>query len=175
MKGHYTQYAMLFFIPLVMLTFQISAGELGQEAKQLEDQLSRIFRLAHHWKAIILLDEADVFVQERSSSHQHNALVSVFLRTLEYYRGIMFLTTNRVKDFDVAFQSRISVALHYVPLGLDTRRTIWKSFLKKATAIDNRATFTPDEIDGLAEREANGRQVRYLVVSVYRVSNFPFT
>jgi hypothetical protein len=47
---------------LVILTFQISARELGQDAKILEEKLSTIFRLAHHWKAILLLDEADVFV-----------------------------------------------------------------------------------------------------------------
>ncbi|KAI4103533.1 MAG: hypothetical protein L6R37_003750 [Teloschistes peruensis] len=73
--------------------YTISAGELGQDAK----------------KAILLLDEADVFVQSRSSNNPHNALVSVFLRTLEYYRGIMILTTNRVKDIDDAIQSRNSI------------------------------------------------------------------
>lgn len=36
---------------------------------------------------------------------------------------------NRVKDIDDAIQSRISVALHYEPLGLDTRKTLWESFL----------------------------------------------
>lgn len=78
---------MLFFVHPVILTFQISAGELGREPKQLEDQLTRVFRLAHHWKAIVLLDEADVFVQARSLTNPNNGLVSVFLRKLEYYRG----------------------------------------------------------------------------------------
>jgi SpoVK/Ycf46/Vps4 family AAA+-type ATPase len=113
-----------FFVHLVILTFQISAGELGQDAEKLEEQLSTIFRLAHHWKAILLLDEADGFVQSRSFANSHNALVSVFLRTLEYYRGIMILTTNRAEDIDNAIQSRISVALHYGPLGLNMRKTI---------------------------------------------------
>lgn len=112
------------FVHLIVPTFQISAGELGQDAKKLEEQLSTIFRLAHHWKAILLLDEADVFMQSRSFINPHNALVSVFLRILEYYRGIMILTTNRVKDIDNAIQSRISVALHYRPLRLDTRKMV---------------------------------------------------
>ena len=145
---------------MVVLTDQISAGELGQDPKTLEEQLTTIFRLAHHWKAILLLDEADVFVQSRSFVNQHNALVSVFLRTLEYYRGIMVLTTNRVKDIDDAIQSRISVALHYGPLGLDTRKTIWESFLKKAATAKGRAEFAPLDIDWLSKKEVNGRQVR---------------
>lgn len=61
----------------------------------LEKSLIRIFQLASHWKAILLLDEADVVVKERTTSDVvRNALVSVFLRKLEYYDGILFLTTN---------------------------------------------------------------------------------
>jgi len=71
----------------------------------------------------------------------------VFLRTLEYYRGIIILTTNRVKDIDDAIQSRISVALHYGPLGLDTRKTIWESFLKKAATAKGRAKYTSTNLD----------------------------
>jgi SpoVK/Ycf46/Vps4 family AAA+-type ATPase len=127
----------------------------------LEEQLSTIFRLAHNWKAILLLDEADVFVQSRSDINPHNALVSVFLRTLEYYRGIMILTTNRVKDIDNAIQSRISVALHYEPLGFSTRKAVWESFLKKAATAKGRANYTPVDLDWLSKKEVNGRQVRY--------------
>jgi SpoVK/Ycf46/Vps4 family AAA+-type ATPase len=132
---------------------------LGHDSKLLEEQLSRIFRLAHHWDAIILFDEVDAFVQSRSLDNLHNARVSVFLRTLEYFRGIMFFTTNRVKDIDNAIQSRISVALHYAPLGLDTRKKIWESFLKKAVTAQGRAKYTSKDLDWLAKRAANGRQV----------------
>ena len=101
-----------------------------------------------------------MFVQSRSFINPHNGLVSVFLRTLEYYRGIMILTTNRVKDIDDAIQSRISVALHYGPLGLDTRKTIWESFLKKAATAKGRAEYRPADLDWLSKKELNGRQVR---------------
>lgn len=144
-----------------MLIFQISAGELGRDSAQLEAQLSQIFRLAHHWKAIVLLDEADVFVQARSFDSHHNATVSVFLRTLEYFRGIMFLTTNRVKEFDDAIRGRISVALYYGPLGFSTRRALWKSFLKKADATALGTQYKPADLERLAERETNGRQVSF--------------
>ena len=112
------------FFASTFLPFTISAGELGQDPKVLEEQLSTIFHLTHYWKAILLLDEANVFMQLRSFVNLHNALVSVFLRKLEYYRGIIILTTNRVKNIDDTVQSRISVALHYGPLGLGTRKTI---------------------------------------------------
>lgn len=54
----------------------------------------------------------------------------------------MILTTDRVKDIDDAIQSRISAALYYGPLGLDTRKTIWESFLKKAATANDQAEYT---------------------------------
>lgn len=46
---------------------------------------------------VVLLDEADVFLEERDMKDlKRNALVSVFLRALEYYDGILMLTSNRV-------------------------------------------------------------------------------
>ena len=93
---------------------QISAGDLSSDAAKLEKQLSVIFELADHWNALLLLDEADVFLRKRDTDHTHNSLVSVFLRKLEYYQGIMLLTTNRVRDFDDAIQSRIHLALRCI-------------------------------------------------------------
>lgn len=63
--------------------------------------------------------------RRRTSDIARNGLVSVFLRALEYYRGVLFLTTNRVETFDAAFTSRIHVALHYGPLTDEHREKIW--------------------------------------------------
>ena len=143
-----------------ILTAQISAGELGHDPKTLEEQLSHISQRAHHWKATVLLDKADVFVQARSIDSQQNARVSVFLRKLEYNQGIMFLTTNRVRDFDDAIQSRITLALRYEPLSLATRKQIWVSFLKKAVTVNGAAKVDQKGLDRLAGKHINGRQVR---------------
>lgn len=112
-----------------------------------------------------MLDEADVFVQARSSSNLHNDLVSVFLRTLEYFGGIMFLTTNRVGDFDEAILSRISVALKYGPLGQDTRRCLWEEFLMRGSTRKGEAKYTPQDLDWLASKPLNGRQVGCSIVT----------
>lgn len=51
---------------------------------------------AHGWGAVLLLDEADVYLERRSINDlMRNSLVSIFLRLLEYFQGILFLTTNR--------------------------------------------------------------------------------
>jgi len=80
--------------------------------ERLESNLEDIFDYAVTWGAILLLDDADIFLQDRDdNSIERNALVSIFLRTLEYFTGILILTTNRVATFDQAFRSRIHISL----------------------------------------------------------------
>lgn len=69
----------------------------------------------------MLLDEADIFLQQRNLEDlQRNALVSVFLRMLEYYEVILILTSNRVGTFDEAFKSRIQLATQISGFGFTT-------------------------------------------------------
>lgn len=57
--------------------FPITCGDLGFTAETLEKSLNEIFRLAHHWGCILLLDEADVFITRRERHDlKRNALVS---------------------------------------------------------------------------------------------------
>lgn len=75
-----------------------SAGELGTDSRVLERELQKTLKICHAWGAILLLDEADVFLEKRDLHEIHrNALVCIFLRQLEYFQGILFLTTNRVE------------------------------------------------------------------------------
>ena len=62
----------------------MSAGDLGTDPPSLDQALSKISDLAPAWNAIVLIDEADVFLAERSISDVHrNAMVAVFLRQIE--------------------------------------------------------------------------------------------
>jgi len=127
----------------------------------LDSSLDEIFDIAHAWNAVVLIDEADVFLEERSVHDIHrNALVAVFLRQLEYFAGILFLTTNRVSTFDDAFQSRIHVALRYRDLDEETRSTIWKAFLTKVGAVD---AISAPEWESLVSKKVNGRQIKNAV------------
>ena len=80
------------------------------------------------------------------------------LRHVEYYRGILFLTTNRITIFDEAFLSRIHVALHFNELTVPTKVQIWHAFIKKA-GIAERAV-SEELIEKLAQRDVNGRQIK---------------
>ncbi|RYC56990.1 hypothetical protein CHU98_g9218, partial [Xylaria longipes] len=110
--------------PLLSLT----SGDLSTDAEEVEQSLEYFLSLGERFGAIVLLDEADVYLESRRNRDiERNGLVSVFLRALEYYRGVLFLTTNRVQTFDAAFTSRIHVALHYGPLTNTDRERIWSN------------------------------------------------
>ena len=143
--------------------YMVSAGELGTHPRELEMELNKILDIAHSWGAVLLLDEADVFLEKRTIQDIHrNALVSIFLRLLEYFQGILFLTTNRVETFDDAFQSRIHVALRYGELTTKAKKSVWKMFLGKVQEKDGveTADFKEDDYDTLSRHNLNGRQVR---------------
>ncbi|KAF4930140.1 putative cell division cycle ATPase [Colletotrichum viniferum] len=113
--------------------FPITCGDLGETAIDVEDNLQHNFRLAYKWGCVLLLDEADVFLAKRSKSElRHNAVTSVFLRSLEYYAGILFLTTNRVGAIDPAFKSRIQMSLFYPTLSLSVTKELYKRFINRA-------------------------------------------
>jgi hypothetical protein len=71
-------------VPLYMM----SAGDLGLDPRTVESSLKDILEMCTKWNAILLLDEADVFLEQRSLHElERNKLVSIFLRVLEYYEG----------------------------------------------------------------------------------------
>lgn len=141
--------------------YAISGGELGNTAQQLEGALNVILEIAAKWDAVLLLDECDVFLEKRSMDNlKRNGTVAVFLRLLEYYRGVLFMTTNRVDRIDPAFQSRIHLTIEYPKLSLEVRRQIWARFLVSFCPESNIAS---NDLEELARVEANGREIKNLV------------
>ncbi|KFA50467.1 hypothetical protein S40293_07883 [Stachybotrys chartarum IBT 40293] len=153
--------------------FQITCGDLGTTAKEVEESLQKNFALASRWDCILLLDEADVFLAaRRRDDFTRNGLVAVFLRVLEYYAGILFLTTNRVGDLDEAFTSRIHMTLHYPQLDRVSTGKICRLNLNmirdRYKAAGRRIKIDQDEIedhvreywDHHKKARWNGRQIR---------------
>ncbi|KAH7140606.1 hypothetical protein EDB81DRAFT_885329 [Dactylonectria macrodidyma] len=97
---------------------------------EVETKLQLSFRLAHRWRCVLLLNEADVFLKKRNKTDLRcNAVTSVFLRCLEYYAGILFITTNRVGGIDPAFKSRIHLSLYYPRLDPETTLKLYEILL----------------------------------------------
>ncbi|KAG9553061.1 P-loop containing nucleoside triphosphate hydrolase protein, partial [Aureobasidium melanogenum] len=144
--------------------YVVSSGDLGTDSFTLDQRLTQILDMASTWRAVLLIDEADVFLERRSlHDMERNALVSIFLRVLEYYQGILFLTSNRVDTFDDAFKSRIHVPLKYTGLDTSSRKQIWKNFLDKAEGGEGDSIVNEEGLDKLAVHDLNGRQIKGIV------------
>lgn len=136
--------------------YVLELGELGTSLDKIEENLSRIFTRVIRWNAVLQFDECEVFLTERSEDLERSAIVGVFLRLLDYYHGILFLTTNRPQVIDHAIISRVMLKLEYPPLEPERRKLVWQTMFREA-----RITFEGD-IDKLASIGLNGRQIRNL-------------
>jgi SpoVK/Ycf46/Vps4 family AAA+-type ATPase len=151
---------------------QVTCGDLGLKPKEVDSALKEIFHLASHWKCVLLLDECDIFLTQRNREDvKRNALVSVFLRVLEFYTGVLFLTTNRVGALDEAINSRITWIMDYPPLNWAQTEEIWKTNLSnvkkgnKKLRVDGKGilAFAEDqfyETEDLKNASWNGRRIQ---------------
>ncbi|KAL8903209.1 MAG: hypothetical protein Q9207_004075 [Kuettlingeria erythrocarpa] len=161
--------------------FPITCGDIGQTAHEVEANLENIFLLARKWGCVLLLDEADVFLAKRErDSVDRNALVTVFLRALEYYSGILFLTTNRIGTFDEAFISRIHMSLYYPDLDQENTFKVWTMNLDRLKRsgrniyIDNEAIRTFARNHWKDNHRWNGRQIRNAFQTALALAEYDF-
>ncbi|KAJ5159958.1 ATPase AAA-type core [Penicillium canariense] len=153
-----------------------SLGELNKEDSTwaFEARLRLILRYATIWKAVVLMDEADVFLEARDDhgdNNTRNALVAVFLKELEYFSGVVFLTTNRIRSFDRAMKSRIHLALEYSPPGIETRQQIWQQILSTIPPKDTDVDLD-DAIDHFVAVKLNGREISNTINTARTIARF---
>ncbi|KAI0543838.1 hypothetical protein F4679DRAFT_590107 [Xylaria curta] len=149
--------------------YPLTCGDIGTKPEEVERYLESVLHIGKTWGCVVLLDEADVFLEQRSLEDLHrNALVSVFLRVLEYYDGILILTSNSVGTFDEAFKSRIQLALHYKNLSKHQRTQIWGDFLSRLEEFNEDGidfSDLKDNIEELADHKLNGREIRNVITT----------
>lgn len=106
--------------------YRVHSGQLGLNVAAMETALKDALTRAQRWGAVMLIDEADVYIRRRDHDMTANAVVGVFLRVLEYFNGLLFLTTNRADDIDEAIVSRCIALIKYAPPDLAARERIWR-------------------------------------------------
>jgi hypothetical protein len=124
--------------------YSIHSGNLGTRADEVRKSLETVFARSQRWNAVLLLDEADVFVLERGENIEQNAIVAEFLRTLEYFTGLMFMTTNRANNIDDAILSRAAAIIDYAIPDPEGIRDVWR-----VLATNNGAEIPDDLLDDL--------------------------
>ena len=114
---------------------------------------------------------------------RRNSVVSVFLRVLEYYSGILFLTTNKVGHFDEAFKSRIHVSLYFPALDKRSTLKVWKMNLERLSKSSRAFEVEAEDIYDYARRHYkdlhkkgkttwNGRQIKNAFQTAIALAEF---
>lgn len=142
--------------------YKVQCSQLGTDEEALEKKLVTVLNRATRWKAILLIDEADVYIHERGNDIQQNAIVGVWLRILEYYRGILFMTSNRATIIDDAIKSRATAWIRYEIPDREKAMSIWAvlshQYMVKLTRAD---------IEKLADepkfKRVSGRSIKSLL------------
>lgn len=105
--------------------------------------------------------------------------MTVLLRVLEYYDGILILTTNRIKTFDIAVQSRVNFAINYQKLNDTQKKNIYRNFVNqlKEDDVHNKQSLLkwPDTEEWADETNfdmLNGRQIRNVLFSAASIAQW---
>ena len=137
-----------------------------------DEKLEEISDYAAKWGAILLFDEADVLLQARRdyecANLKRNDLVSSFVRFIEYYQGIVIITTNRVSRFEEALMPRIDLTLSLPPLDRGRRIGLWNNQIQD---LLDQGAINPSQsanMRGLAQQkwskdDFNGHQIKKAV------------
>ena len=146
--------------------YQVTSGELGAEPSDVERAFVNLLDNATRWNAIVQIDEADIYLRKRDNDDiKRNAIVSIFLRQLEYFNGVIFLTSNLADEIDPAFDSRIIQKFQFKKLESNDRKQIWKNLLDRQGV-----TITDKQAATLAADDINGRQIKNIIKAAISMS-----
>jgi AAA+ superfamily predicted ATPase len=106
--------------------YVVQCSQLGIDIDTIEKNLKKVLDRASRWGSILLIDEADVYIRDRGTDIVHNAIVGVFLRLIEYYNGVLFMTSNRGDIIDDAIISRATAWIRYEIPQPDLLKKIWE-------------------------------------------------
>lgn len=138
-----------------------------------EKRISDIFRLAQQANAVLLLDECDSFLSERSGGEAQqytNKLTNHLLNLIEDYSGTLILTTNLGSILDEAVRRRIDINLEFKMPSEREKQFILKTLLLPDAPISKDFSFE-QSVKGLA---LSGGLIRTAVEKVgYQILNSP--
>ena len=108
-----------------------------------EQNMAAMFKEAEDEKAVLLLDEADSFLQDRRGAQRTYEVTEVneMLQGMERHNGVFICTTNLLDSIDQAALRRFTFKIKFMPLTLVQRELM---FVTEALASD--ATLMTDDL-----------------------------
>lgn len=98
-----------------------------------EQNIREMFREAEEKKAILFLDEADSFLQERGGAKNNWEVTQVneLLTQMENFKGIFIAATNFNENLDTASRRRFALKIKFKYLQPDGIKKVWQAFFPK--------------------------------------------
>jgi SpoVK/Ycf46/Vps4 family AAA+-type ATPase len=119
-----------------------------------EQQMAQMFAEAKRESAVLLLDEADSFLQNRQMAVRNYEIseVNEMLQGMERFDGIFICTTNLFDRIDEAALRRFSFKLKFMPLSATQRRQMFvnEALLGDGTALTDALTMRLAKMELLA-------------------------
>ncbi len=125
-----------------------------------EKNLAKIFSFVEELDVILLLDEGDALLTQRTNvgsanDRYANLETNYLLQRLESFEGILIVTTNAAERIDSAFQRRMDTVVEFAAPGREERRRIWNLHLPEKNAIQT------NRFEQIVERcKLTGGQIR---------------
>ncbi|NPA55008.1 MAG: ATP-binding protein, partial [Epsilonproteobacteria bacterium] len=146
-------------------------GESEKNVRKIFDEFHEIAKKSRT-EPILLLDEADQFLSQRSTNanssadKMHNQMQNIFLEQIEKFEGILVATTNLLDNIDSAFSRRFNYKVEFKKPTFEQRIQLWQKMLPK------NAKFEDDfDIHKLAKHELTGGQINLVVKNTaYKVA-----
>lgn len=130
-----------------------------------------MFHLAQRWRAILVLENADAFLTQRSRNEAGTSAVTLAIRSMDSYTGILILTTSRVGDLDEAVWSYTDLAINFPPLRGERLQKVWGHSISeyKVKYYSRIMDFIEDicKTEGL---EINGRDIRNITLAAQNLA-----
>lgn len=129
-----------------------------------EKNLDEVFEQAESQDVILLLDEGDALLTQRTAvgnanDRYANLETNYLLQRLENYEGILLITTNAADRIDTAFQRRMDLIIEFPAPRAAERERIWTLHLPAQHALK------PEQLECVAQEcDLTGGQIRNVVL-----------
>ena len=117
------------------------AAVVNKYIGETERNLNQVFSRAEELDVVLLLDEGDALMTNRtdvrsSNDRYANLETNYLLQRLESYEGIVIITTNAGNRIDTAFLRRIDAIIDFAQPEATERWMIWQSHLPPAHVVN---------------------------------------
>lgn len=135
-----------------------------------EKNIHEAFQMASENDYILLLDEADSVLTNRTSvscsgDAAQNRDTNVLLRELENFEGVAVLTTNLPDVLDGALSRRLNLTVNFYMPDRIARKNIWEKHIPQRAPLSNDV-----DIDALSEYPLSGGNIKNAVLIGFRIA-----